>query len=274
MPEFFYLFIILSILYFKNSYYDLSQVYFLGLLVLTAAMYMPSTLLIAPLLFLCGSAAPQGDGSNTFGGGDYVCFRGSDFPPPQQWKSFAELADINRDSLGTQSSDIIDAIKSFTTSPSSDLDAEQFQSIILVMVAQESGGASDLVNDGGLSHGLLQVQLRNPNDKPATCDPGSCTKDKILEMLQQGVYGHSGTAPAEEPGIAFYLGSNSPGASLRLYNTGSLVDPNDYSATPNLKSTQSYASDVANRLSGFSPKGFPDKQQLQEKCGFQPAEQW
>ncbi|KAI4247332.1 MAG: hypothetical protein L6R42_009669 [Xanthoria sp. 1 TBL-2021] len=230
-------------------------------------------LLVAPLLFLCGSAAPQGGDSNTLGPGGYICFQGSTFPPPQQWKSFEELATINQDSLGPRSSDILEAIKSFTMSPTNDLDAKHFQCLILVMVTQESGGAVNLVGDQGLSHGLLQVQLRNPDETPVTCDPNSCTKDKIVEMLQQGVYGHSGTAPAEPPGIAFYLGTNGPGASLRFYNTGSLTDPNDYSVTPDLKSTQSYVSDIANRLSGVSPKEFPNKQWLLETCGFQPAEQ-
>ncbi|KAL8729796.1 MAG: hypothetical protein Q9166_004519 [cf. Caloplaca sp. 2 TL-2023] len=139
------------------------------------------------------------------------------------------------------------------------------------MVAQESGGNGNLVTDGGLSHGLLQVQLRN-DEKPVTCDPNSCTEDEIMTMLQQGIYGHKGTAAAEEPGIAYYLGKESPGPSLRFYNSGSLPDRGDYSKTPNLKSTPSYVSDIGNRLAGVAPKGFPDKQWLQQMCGFQPAD--
>ncbi|KAL8850676.1 MAG: hypothetical protein Q9221_004395 [Calogaya cf. arnoldii] len=230
-------------------------------------------LLVAPLLSLCASAAPQVGNSNTPSPGGYVCFQGSNFPPPQQWKPFDELAKINQDTPGPHNSDILEGIKSFTVLPSYEIDAENFQSLILVLVAQESNGAGNLITDGGRSHGLLQVQLRN-EEKPATCDPNTCTKDKILQMLQQGVYGHSGTAPAEDPGIAFYLRTNSPGASLRFYNTGSLIDPNDYSATPDLRSTQSYVSDIANRLSGVLPKEFPTKQWRLENCGFQPAEQW
>ncbi|KAL8985660.1 MAG: hypothetical protein Q9205_000674 [Flavoplaca limonia] len=140
------------------------------------------------------------------------------------------------------------------------------------MKSMQSGGAGNVVGDGGLAHGLLQVQLQNPEETPVTCDPNSCTKDQILEMLQQGVYGHSDFATAETPGIAFYLATNSPGASLRFYNTGSLTDSNDYSVTPNLKSTQSYVSDIANRLLGVAPEEFPSKQWLKEACGFQPAE--
>lgn len=150
--------------------------------------------------------------------------------------------------------------------------SEDFQSLILAMVAQESNGITNLINDGGLSHGLLQVQLRN-GEKPVACDPNSCTEDEIVKMLQQGVYGHSGTAAAEPPGIAYYLRSESPGPSLRMYNTGSLPDRGDYSKTLNLKSTQSYVSDVGNRLSGVSWKGFPNKTWLQQMCGFQPADQ-
>ena len=134
---------------------------------------------------------------------------------------------------------------------------------------QESGGAGNVVSDKGQSYGLLQVQLRN-GETPATCDPSGCTYAVILQMLQQGVYGHSGTGSAIAPGIAFWLGQLEPGPALRSYNTGTVPNANDLSiATP--ISTPSYVSDVGNRLTGISPNSFPTKQWLQENCGFQPV---
>ena len=114
------------------------------------------------------------------------------------------------------------------------------------------------------------MQLRN-DEKPATCDAAGCTYDNYLKMLQQGVNGHSGTATAEAPGIAFWLASNSPGAALRSYNTGSLPDSSDYSkASPT--STESYVSDLGNRLAGVSPEQFPNAFRLQQMCGFVPGD--
>ncbi|KAL8697296.1 MAG: hypothetical protein Q9224_002386 [Gallowayella concinna] len=254
-------------------------------------MHYLLTLVFAPLLFSCGYSAPQREAGspaqvaaeptstsestksgdlNALGHGGYICLYKTTFPLPDQWKSFDELEKINE--FGSKGSDIIKAIKTFTTSPTQNLDTEQFQSLILAMVAQESGGAGNVVGDGGLSSGLLQVQLQNKTEKPVTCDPDSCTQENIVAMLQQGVYGHSGaTAAAEAPGIAYWLGQESTGPSLRFYNSGSLPDRGDYSKLPDDKGTQSYVSDIGNRLSGVAHKGFPGEQWLQQMCGFQPA---
>lgn len=145
--------------------------------------------------------------------------------------------------------------------------SEQFRSLMLVQVVQESNGNGNLVNDDGLSHGLLQVQLQR--EPPATCDPAGCTYNNYVKMLQQGVNGHSDTGAPDPPGIAYWLQQNDPGAALRCYNTGHLPDPSDYSVAT-AKSTQSYVSDIANRLAGLSPKDFPTKEWKQQQCGFQP----
>lgn len=139
------------------------------------------------------------------------------------------------------------------------------------MVAQESSGNGDVVMDGGESHGLLQVQLTSEaNEEPATCDPSGCTYDNYRKMLQQGVNGRSGNVNPIAPGIAFWLGQNEPGAALRGYNTGHVPDQSDYQiATP--KSTQSYVSDIGNRLAGMPPQQYPTAEWRQQTCGFQPA---
>ena len=117
--------------------------------------------------------------------------------------------------------------------------------------------------DNGASYGLFQVQL--PSGGAATCDgtaDGQCPNSTILEMVQDGVFGHAGTStPPQAPGIAYWMkaeGGNVARA-LRGFNTGSVPDPNDLcdivatNSTTHQKyfaGTQSYVSDVANRLTG------------------------
>ncbi|KAI4282392.1 MAG: hypothetical protein L6R35_005421 [Caloplaca aegaea] len=219
------------------------------------------------------SSVPGGNDLSSLGQGSYVCLRKTSFPPPQAWKSFGESGQISKGSLGPGSSDILKAIKSFDPSPSRVLNTDQFQTLILAMVLQESNGNGNAVNDGGMSYGLLQVQLSEKakeTEEPATCDPSGCTYDNYLKMLQQGVYGHSGTGNPIPPGIAYWLGQYSPGAALRGYNTGSVPDESDYQvATP--ISTESYVSDLGNRLGGLPPQRFPDPNWKLSNCGFKLA---
>ncbi|KAL8870919.1 MAG: hypothetical protein Q9174_003145 [Haloplaca sp. 1 TL-2023] len=244
-------------------------------------MYGLMDALFTSLLIPHAFAAPQDSSTGADSGagendlmsmedGSYICLHKTTFPLPPTWQSFEELSTINQQRLGSDSDNIIKAIKTFDTSPNPSVNAEQFQSLILALVVQESGGKGDVVSDKRKSFGLLQVQLQN-EEKPVTCTPGSCTYDDYLKMLQQGVNGHIGTAKAEPPGIAFWLAFNSPGAALRSYNTGSLPDKFDYGkASPT--STESYVSDLGNRLAGVSPERFPDANKLQQMCGFVPGD--
>lgn len=134
---------------------------------------------------------------------------------------------------------------------------------------QESGGALDRISDKGKSIGLMQVQTTA--EAPVRCSPDNCGPDVVLGMIQQGVNGHTGSGDPVSPGIAFYLRQYPPGASLRWYNTGSLPDPKDYSVVVGV-STQSYVSDIANRLKGLSPQNMLDPQQLLSQCGFVPGD--
>ncbi|KAI4115990.1 MAG: hypothetical protein LQ345_003511 [Seirophora villosa] len=217
------------------------------------------------------SSAPGVNDLSSLGQGSYVCLHKTSFPRPQAWKSFGELQQISKASLGSGSSDILKAIQSFDTSPTQDLNTEQFRTLILAMVVQESGGIGNVVGDDGKSYGLLQVQLSDEakkHEKPATCDPSGCTYNNYLKMLQQGVYGHSGTGNPIPPGIAYWLRQNSPGAALRGYNTGSVPDQSDYQVASPI-STESYVSDIGNRLGGLRPQEFPDQSWKLKNCGFQ-----
>ncbi|KAL8740184.1 MAG: hypothetical protein Q9190_007085 [Brigantiaea leucoxantha] len=172
--------------------------------------------------------------------------------------------------MGQSADNILKAIGTFSSPNTGELSDDQFHSLILAQVMQETGGAANLIGDNGESHGLLQVKLQN-GEAPAACDPSGCTYDNILKMLQQGINGHSGTGTPQAPGIAYWLGqTQGVGPAVRSYNSGSVPDASDLSvATP--YSTESYVSDIGNRLTGISPTQFPSKQWLQDSCGFKIA---
>ena len=138
------------------------------------------------------------------------------------------------------------------------------------MVMQESGGALGHVGDKGKAVGLMQVQLHT--ETPIQCDPGTCTMAQITGMLRQSIFGHNGVGAPVSPGIKYDLLNYLTPEALRVYNTGHLVDRNNYqAATP--CSTSSYVSDIGNRLLGISPNGFPSPDDLKTKCGFPVATQ-
>lgn len=127
---------------------------------------------------------------------------------------------------------------------------------------QESNGHMHKAGDGGKSIGLMQVQMLN-GESGIVCASDICTREEIHAMIAQGVLGTTRGDGPIAPGIAFYLRGNSVGASLRWYNTGSLPNPADLSVATWF-STESYVSDVANRLLGLAPEApYPDP-----VCGF------
>ena len=116
--------------------------------------------------------------------------------------------------------------------------------------------------DGGSSSGLMQVQLLS--GQAASCYDTSvneCPYTTILEMVQDGVFGHAGSTNAQAPGIGYWLPAEGGdvGKALRAYNTGKIIDPNDLAnivaTNPTngkkyFAGTQAYVTDVANRLTG------------------------
>lgn len=197
----------------------------------------------------------------------YKCFTGTSFP--SQFLPFDELWSINQGAISQgNSAETVANIKSAIQTVSQQAQPPVSPSLILAQIMQESGGDLSRTGDNGKSVGLMQVQLHS--EAPITCDPGACTLEKITGMLQQSILGHSGSGAPASPGIAYDLENNSVGAALRVYNTGHLVDPNNFqAATP--CSTSSYVSDIANRLLGLWPQGMLDPQELQSQCGFPPA---
>lgn len=127
---------------------------------------------------------------------------------------------------------------------------------------QESNGHMHKAGDGGKSIGLMQVQMLN-GESGVICASPICTREEIHAMIAQGVLGTTRGDGPIAPGIAFYLRQFDVAPSLRWYNTGSLPNPADVSVATWF-STESYVSDVANRLLGLAPEAtYPGP-----ACGF------
>lgn len=72
------------------------------------------------------SSSPSDSGLESLGHGSYICLHKTSFPSPPDWKSFDELSKINQEGLGAGGSDILKAIQTFDTSPTSNLDPYVF----------------------------------------------------------------------------------------------------------------------------------------------------
>ncbi|TID14623.1 Lysozyme-like domain protein [Venturia nashicola] len=110
--------------------------------------------------------------------------------------------------------------------------------------------------DQGKSRGTFQVQIPGAITCLDTPIDG-CTKDQIYAMVSLGICGQSScTAPFQRPGIATYWLQypTDIGRISRGYNSGSVYDQNDLTAVA--FGTNSYSSDIANRMMGRVVGGF------------------
>ncbi|KAK4076603.1 uncharacterized protein Triagg1_4206 [Trichoderma aggressivum f. europaeum] len=191
----------------------------------------------------------QGDGSSAAG-----------WPSQDSWGTWDELWDANvplmqkscvwngwvGDDSDSEIQDIANAIKS--TAKSTGID-ERF---ILAIMMQESKGCVRVptTNNGVTNPGLMQSH----NGAGSCFGISPCPSSTISLMINDGVSGTS-----EGPGLEKLLseakgkvnsdGSQAYYAASRLYNSGSA----DYTNLDNgLGSTACYASDVANRLTGWT----------------------
>ncbi|OMP86896.1 hypothetical protein BK809_0000571, partial [Diplodia seriata] len=113
--------------------------------------------------------------------------------------------------------------------------------LILATIMQESGGALAVPCTGTGNCGIMQ----------AAPGSGSWPGASVEGMVRDGVQGVAGQWPEGGPGLAYWLGVyGEPWRALRAYNTGSVPDGGDLSATGGV-GTASYVVDVANRLVGW-----------------------
>ncbi|OKL55489.1 hypothetical protein UA08_09182 [Talaromyces atroroseus] len=220
-------------------------------------MYGATFLSSAAFLALFSGSAAFSD-SYTYYTGDGSIAAG--WPTIASWGTWAELWEANSAIMGetcgwngwgaddstTEIADIKTAIESVASASGVD---ERF---ILAIVMQESEGCVRVptTNNGVVNPGLMQS-----HDGTGTCvDTNPCPQSEITQMIEDGTEGTSSGNGLEQyiAEVQAYLDLDiAPRvyySAARLYNSGSI----DYSNLDDgLGSTDCYASDVANRLTGW-----------------------
>jgi hypothetical protein len=203
-----------------------------------------------------GSAAPvdqyiyyTGDGSD-----------GAGWPDRSKWSSYEDLWNANVPLMqqscgwnGWGANDSADEISAINTAIEAVAAATSLDHrFILAVMIQESAGCVRVptTNNGVVNPGLMQ----DHNGSGSCLDTNPCPQSEITQMITDGVAGTS-----EGPGLAGLINQAQSDindssarafyAAARLYNSGSA----DYSNLDNgITSTPCYASDVANRLTGWT----------------------
>ena len=193
----------------------------------------------------------------------YYTGNGDSWPTIDQWGDWNDLWNQNvplmQQSCGwngwgdNDSSDEISAIDSAIQqlSGQTGVDAR----FILAIVMQESKGCVRVITTG---NGITNPGLMQSHDGSGTCvgqDP--CPDSEITQMITDGTAGTSSGDGLQQT-LSETAGQTGAGsavnyyAAARMYNSGSV----DYTNLDNgFSSTPCYASDVANRLTGWALAG-------------------
>ncbi|UNI17791.1 hypothetical protein JDV02_004110 [Purpureocillium takamizusanense] len=185
---------------------------------------------------------------------------GAGWPAESAWGSFDELWGANEpvmekscgwndwgaDNSATEIGDIKSTIQQVASSTGVD------PRFVLAVVMQESKGCvrAPTTDNGVRNPGLMQSH----NGQGSCAGVNPCPAEQITLMIQDGVAGTSSgdglqQTLAQASGATGGSGSRSFYAAARLYNSGSA----DYGNLNNgLGSTPCYATDVANRLMGWT----------------------
>ncbi|ODH45601.1 hypothetical protein GX48_08315 [Paracoccidioides brasiliensis] len=192
---------------------------------------------------------PQSDG-NPLQVGVALCYTGSQFPSIDQWLSFNELFELNKQiMLMFNSQEEVSVIRRSIeeAAEASGLDSR----IILAVMMQESNGNVRTSAGDGVTPGIMQA-LGSPDCSGSAW--GKCDPSTIRNMVMAGVFG---TGRTEGLAACFKRYGHAYGPMLRCYNSGSVPDLSDLSKVK--YGTPGYVSFVANRLEGFQPR---------RDCGF------
>lgn len=191
----------------------------------------------------------QGDGST-----------GAGWPSQDSWGSWDDLWNANvplmQQSCGwngwgaNDSGDEINSINSAIQQLAGQTGVDN--RFILAVMMQESKGCVRVptTNNGVVNPGLMQSH----NGAGTCANANPCPSNQVTQMISDGVAGTSSGDGVQQTlsqarGATGDNGSRSYYAAARLYNSGSV----DYSNLNNgLGSTPCYASDVANRLTGWT----------------------
>lgn len=183
---------------------------------------------------------------------------GAGWPDTTAWVSFGDMFEANKavmksscssifgvpDNTDEEISAIHDAIESVATASKVD------HRFILAIIMQESKGC---VRVKTTNYGVRNPGLMQDHDGKASCNDGQmmtpCPSDTIAQMISEGTGGTDG-------GDGLAQGINQAGGAdvsafykaARIYNSGSIDASGDLGKGI---ATHCYASDVANRLTGW-----------------------
>ncbi|ODH22087.1 hypothetical protein ACO22_05567 [Paracoccidioides brasiliensis] len=232
---------------------------------------------------------PQSDG-NPLQVGVALCYTGSQFPSIDQWLSFNELFELNKQiMLMFNSQEEVSVIRRSIEEAAEASGLDRYLSnfpdpsyiswrqqhrgpstlrnkwkielttplslnnsrIILAVMMQESNGNVRTSAGDGVTPGIMQA-LGSPDCSGSAW--GKCDPSTIRNMVMAGVFG---TGRTEGLAACFKRYGHAYGPMLRCYNSGSVPDLSDLSKVK--YGTPGYVSFVANRLEGFQPR---------RDCGF------
>ena len=191
----------------------------------------------------------QGDGSTNDG-----------WPATISWVSFGEMWAANSANMGcpsgvTQNSpeeiqDIHDAIEQVAQLSSVD------HRFILAIIMQESAGCVRVQTTVSPDGTVTNPGLMQDHDGSGTCNPSGgsqttpCPDSEIVQMIEDGTQGTpQGDGLVQLINQQTIVGSEAFYRAARLYNSGSIPSDGDLGGSPG--ATLCYASDIANRLSGW-----------------------
>lgn len=185
---------------------------------------------------------------------------GAGWPSTDAWGSYDELWNTNQNILqnscnwngwgANNSGDEINAIGNAINQVSGETGVDK--RFILAIIMQESKGCvrAPTTNNGVINPGLMQSH----NGSGACAGVNPCPADTITQMVRDGTAGTSSGDGLKQTFAKASAQLNDTGsrafyAAARMYNSGSV----DYSNLNNgLGSTACYATDVANRLTGWT----------------------
>ena len=190
----------------------------------------------------------QGDGSTNDG-----------WPATISWVSFADMWAANSANMGcpsgvTQNSPdeiqaIHDAIEQVAQVSAVD------HRFILAIVMQESSGCVRIQTTVSPDGTVTNPGLMQDHDGTGTCNSGGtqttpCPDAEIVQMIEDGTQGTSqGDGLVQLINQQTIVGAEAFYRAARLYNSGSIPSDGDLGGSPG--ATLCYASDIANRLSGW-----------------------
>jgi hypothetical protein len=128
---------------------------------------------------------------------------------------------------------------------------------ILAIVLQESGGCVRAPTTASPGDGIRNAGLMQDHNGDATCNDATrgglknpCPQDQIMQMVSEGV---SGTKSGD--GLKQALQQANAGNARKFYKAARIYNSGSVDASGQLEAggaTHCYASDVANRLTGWS----------------------